>query len=223
MQSLKHISTLIVLAVTLGVGGPAANAATMLYADVERLTEVSDVVVIGQIVASEVYVGNENRITTRWTVAVEQTLAGPHNDIVQFTQWAGSLDGSTQHVPGDAVIEEGARVVLFLHGDAPTELSLSALGQAKWSIVPTPSSIQLPTTPLLRARVATGSFSLADVGLSIAGAQIRVPVLWVERDLDGIELYDSETRTVREADGPHAIPLAELVYRVRAAAAEEAE
>jgi hypothetical protein len=219
MQSLPRIAAACLAAAAFALGAlPRAQAATMYYADVERLTHISDLVVVGRIASTEVYLGNEGRITTRWTVSVSETLVGSHHDTISFTQWAGELDGVAQRVPGDARLNVGDDVVLFLHGTAPDELSLSALGQASWSIVPTPSRIDLPTTPLVRQRVADGMLSLGDVGLRLAGATIQVPIRWVERDLAGVEVYDHTTGEVHEAEGTTAMPLPELIHRVRLAA-----
>jgi len=112
---------------------PAA-AATMYYLDVPALVAGADVVVVGEVVGAEVFVGNFSRITTRWTVRVERTLKGSAPGTVAFTQWAGELDGVAERVPGDAVVRVGQRAVFFLSGDAPHDLVLSALGQSKFEI-----------------------------------------------------------------------------------------
>ena len=112
---------------------PAA-AATMYYLDVPALVAGADVVVMGEVVGSEVFIGNHSRITTRWTVRVERALAGSAPATVAFTQWAGELDGVAERVPGDAVVEVGQRAVFFLSGDDPQDFVLSALGQSKFEV-----------------------------------------------------------------------------------------
>jgi hypothetical protein len=116
------------------VAAPGAHATTMIYQDVSSLASLSSWVVVGTVTGSRVYRGNESRITTEWTVKVDQTLRGREVGEVRFTQWAGTLDGLTSHIAGDASFFEGERVVLFLRGDAPEKLFLTAMGQSKFSL-----------------------------------------------------------------------------------------
>ncbi len=188
----------------------------MHYLDVEALTEISDVVVRGVVVDSRVFVGNHDRITTEWTVRVEETLAGEAHDEVRFRQWAGELDGVVEHVPGDARVRLGEHAVFFLVGDTPDGLFLAALGQSKFAIdveaVPPlpaqPDLLQLP--------------SLVASGLILEAEPIRrvddVPgAATAVRDLSNIGLLPREGGDIVFL-GPESMALDELVDRVRTAA-----
>ncbi len=113
---------------------PQANATTMIYRSIEELAQRSALVVEGTITGSETYAGDEGRITTRWTVKVARTLRGQPAAEVRFEQWAGTLGDITTQIPGDARFTQGERVVLFLRGDSPEKMFLTAMGQAKFTI-----------------------------------------------------------------------------------------
>ena len=113
---------------------PQANATTMIYRSIEELAQRSALVVEGTVTGSETYAGDEGRITTRWTVKVARTLRGQPVAEVRFEQWAGTLGDITTQIPGDARFTQGERVVLFLRGDSPEKMFLTAMGQAKFTI-----------------------------------------------------------------------------------------
>ena len=113
---------------------PQANATTMIYRSIEELAQRSALVVEGTVTGSETYAGDEGRITTRWTVKVARTLRGQPVAEVRFEQWAGTLGDITTQIPGDARFTQGERVVLFLRGDSPEKMYLTAMGQAKFTI-----------------------------------------------------------------------------------------
>jgi hypothetical protein len=113
---------------------PQANATTMIYRSIEELAQRSAMVVEGTVSSAETYVGDEGRITTRWTVKVARTLRGQPAAEVRLEQWAGTLGDITTQIPGDARFTEGERVVLFLRGDSPDKMYLTAMGQAKFTI-----------------------------------------------------------------------------------------
>jgi hypothetical protein len=113
---------------------PQANATTMIYRSIEELAQRSAMVVEGTVSSAETYAGDEGRITTRWTVKVARTLRGQPAAEVRLEQWAGTLGDITTQIPGDARFTEGERVVLFLRGDSPDKMYLTAMGQAKFTI-----------------------------------------------------------------------------------------
>lgn len=113
---------------------PQASATTMIYRSIEELAQRSTLVVEGTVSGAEVYSGEEGRITTRWTVKVARTLRGQPVSEVRFEQWSGTLGDITTHIPGDARFTEGERVVLFLRGESPEKMFLTAMGQAKFTI-----------------------------------------------------------------------------------------
>ncbi len=206
------------LAVFLTAGAPA-YAATVLPLTLPDLVEQSDAIVLGRIVGAEVFVGEYARITTRWTVEVEQTLHGEPAGVIRFTQWTGELSGVVQHVPGDAVVVDGERVVLFLHGEGPDSYSLTALSQAKFSVVGTPTAVEIPAGTPFRDALHDGVLRLSEVRLRPPGSDVVVPLEWAERAMAGLAFYDAETGEVRESGVPSAMPLAVLVAAIRDASA----
>jgi hypothetical protein len=212
------------LAVLLGASaaGGTADGATMVYVDVEQLTEWSDVVVFGRVSRDAVYVGTEGRITTRWSVDVETTLVGTHHETVRFIQWAGELDGHVEHVSGDATLDEGGRYVLFLRGDDPQDLTLTALSLSVYTVEAGPPPPQ-PADPILHGtlgRYEPSSPGVAAVQGRVEPGELQVDIvvpsgLRVVRDLEGVGFVTDEGivegRTER-------LSLIHLVERVRAAA-----
>lgn len=114
----------------------AGSAATMRYADIPALTMASDVVVRGTVVDSSVFVDEAwGRVSTRWTIAVTTGYKGNADGVVSFVQWGGALDGTVDYVPGDARFELGEEVIVFLRVGEDNALHLTALSQAKISVL----------------------------------------------------------------------------------------
>lgn len=129
------------LALALCVTWAPANAATVRPLDVPALTEASDVVALGRVVDRRVGIGSFDRITTWWTIAIDdvwhaeaESLRSPTTVVVR--QWAGELDGVVESVPGDARVALGDYVVLFARGDAPDDLTFTALAQSVFHVEP---------------------------------------------------------------------------------------
>ena len=181
-------------------------ATTVYYLDIPALVEISDVIVAGEVVDSEVFIGNHSRITTEWTIRVDQSLKGGELTEVRFRQWAGELDGRVQHVPGDGRVELGQRVVLFLRGDSPDALFLSALGQSVFHVMPELSRadgsgplIQLPT------------FARPSLGVESSISE-DAPVMRDYADIGILLRGDEEIEVVER--GPHFLSAGELVRQV---------
>ncbi|MCB9533323.1 MAG: hypothetical protein H6698_03210 [Myxococcales bacterium] len=201
------------LAVSLALTSAAAQAATMLYRDVPGLVEIADVVVVGEIVDAEVFMGRLGHITTRWTVRVDETLAGQPSDQVRFTQWAGQLDGRAESVPGDATFTVGERVVLFLAGDDSDDLFLAALAQSKFSV---PAAVA-PFEPGGVVGWGPSVFGdlLAPPSLSVAALPANTPVY---RDLSSLSLMLQTPAGLTTLEGRLEVDtLASLAAAVRAA------
>ncbi len=177
---------------------PAADAATMYYLDVPALVEASDAVVIGEIVDSRVFVGNYDRITTEWTVDVSSTLVGSPQSTVRFRQWTGELDGMVQHVPGDARITLGETYVLFLRGDAPDGLFLTALAQSSYQVhvhAALSAWEGLDDVPALVRNVLTPAEGDLRPSIRVDSIPMDAPVT---RDFTDLGFYDSTDATVTE-------------------------
>lgn len=190
------------------VSAPAAHAATMYYLDVPALVEASDVVVVGEVVDADVFIGNSGRITTEWTVDVTVTLHGDAHRQIRFRQWTGELDGMVQHIPGDGRVAVGDEVVLFLHGDAPDALFLSALGQSVYHVHADPqASGALDGVPSPIEGVLTPSNPRLEVGAMPIGAPVT-------RDFADIGIYRPDG-TVGEIGALEMLTLGALMDAVQ--------
>lgn len=200
-----------------------AEAATMIYADVETLTEWSDAVVRGRVERDDVWLGTSGRITTRWRVVVDTTLKGEPLAERAFIQWAGELDGVVEQVAGDAVLTPGDDVILFLRGEDPLDMTLTALGQSVFfleagGVPPLPGGGVLhgdlaPAPPI---RQITTTTPVADRELRI---EVVAPAgLRVVRDLEGIGLL-AEDGSIHEGRR-EVLSLFELMRRVRGTTGE---
>lgn len=190
-----------------------AQAATMLYTDVETLTEESSWVVDGVIVDSEVFIGEYGRITTRWKIAVLETIYGQPVAEVYVEQWAGTLDGVTMMVPGDAQLSLGERSIFFLHGEQPSQLYLTALGQSRYLV--RPPSIGDDGEPILSVDGVIRALRDGPLSAELDSAE-------VSRDLSDISLYSTDgDPTVYRLEGPEVMSRSELIERVRAVSADE--
>jgi len=160
----------------LWLAAPSAQAATMRYADVSALTQHSDVVVRGRIVDADVYLDESNgHITTRWTLAVEESLKGGVTGTVSFTQWGGQLDGVIERIPGDATFTMNEHAVVFLRVGEEGGLFLTALAQSKFAIIDQDSD--------------------GLVGVPASSLRLHPLTMWpgeslLVRDLRGVEIYD---------------------------------
>jgi hypothetical protein len=192
---------------------PQANATTMIYRSIEELAQRSALVVEGTVTGSETYAGDEGRITTRWTVKVARTLRGQPAAEVRFEQWAGTLGDITTQIPGDARFTQGERVVLFLRGDSPEKMYLTAMGQAKFTIhggnqpakllrkaaiegagqgiVPLPLKELAPLAPP-QSRVEEAVRDLADI--AFAPAQPGAAPLFFVHGVERLSLSELESR-----------------------------
>lgn len=192
-----------------------AHAVTMVYADIEAMTQDSSWVVDGVIVDSETFIGDHGRITTKWRVAVMETIHGDEVSEIFIEQWAGTYDGITAHIPGDARLSLGERSIFFLSGDSPDRLFLTAMGQARFVIqAPMPGEGGGPV-------VEVGDFLVGPSGLRNALLNVDLDGVSVERDLSDISFYDvSREVPLYRVDNPEVLRRSQLVERVQRAAGE---
>ena len=128
--------TLVMLAVTAWT--VAASATVMVYADLARLVEISDVVVQGQVVGQRTYhAEGDGTLVTDTTVRVERRFMGEVGQTVTFQQWGGELKEKAAWVPGDARFEPDEEVIVFLRRgpDHQPGLYLSAMGLSKYRVL----------------------------------------------------------------------------------------
>ena len=135
----------------------------MRYADTAELTAISDTIVEGTVLSYRSYIAESGNISTDWTIAVSDVWLGDVGETVTFTQMGGEVDGRVLYVPGDAVLEVGAEVVLFMR-TVEGRLYLSAMGQSMYTVDrtgldPVPEIPSDPTVGVLQ--VEPGSMRLA--------------------------------------------------------------
>lgn len=191
-----------------------ASATTMVYADVERLTEISSLIVEGEVVGQRTWRVDEGGIFTEWTVSVDVLHKGSADSTVRFRQWGGSVDDEFTFIPGDARFQVGERVMVFLHADEEGMHWLSALGQSKFLIgggsPPVGPTVDLETA--LQQGIDLDPMRIRRVDLPALDA----PAL---RDLRSLSFYDSDRshHPVFHFDSVEVMRHGELVERVRAA------
>lgn len=118
-----------------------ASATVMKYADLEGLIEISDIIVQGTVEGQKVYFDKtQGRVVTDTTFKVERKFMGKVDQKVTIQQWRGTHEGVTTEIPGDPNFEKGEEVIVFLHRGAEGVVALSAMGQSKFSIVPSGSN-----------------------------------------------------------------------------------
>lgn len=119
----------------------AASATVMLYADLERLVELSDVIVQGRVVDQNTFYDEDaQEIATITTFEVDRAYLGDadQGDEVKFRQWGGEYGDRMARIPGDARFAPYEESIIFL-ADGTGEYAgmryLVALGQSKYTIV----------------------------------------------------------------------------------------
>ena len=116
----------------------SAQATVVRHADIDRLVEISHLIVHGVIQDSSVEVDRE----ARWlltSVEVQEVFAGERSatnlDELRIRQWAGQNGSSRGRIAGDPKLVAGDEVVLFLRRDPDRQgWALAALSQAVFYI-----------------------------------------------------------------------------------------
>ncbi|HWV37712.1 MAG TPA: hypothetical protein VN033_04450 [Vulgatibacter sp.] len=110
----------------------AASATTMLALSVDELTQRSDRVVTGRVVATEPRPSEDGRrISTVVTLQIDETWKGTPAEEVRILAMGGTLDGISQVVTGAARFEEGEEVVVFLRRLRTEEALFEVVGMAQ--------------------------------------------------------------------------------------------
>lgn len=117
----------------------AVAATVMLYADLARLVELSDVIVQGRVVDQNTFYDEAaSEVATITTVQVERAFLGDVDTTVKFRQWGGAYGDKVSQIPGDAQFDPYEEVILFLadgRGKYAGMRYLTALGQSKYTVV----------------------------------------------------------------------------------------
>lgn len=118
----------------------SAHATVMRYADVERLVEISDLIVHATVLDSQFTLDEAGQPWTYTTIGVHQTFMGEHQSELIIRQW-GAHEGKRQgRITGDPDLVKDREIVVFLRRDeqikdGPIEtFALTALSQALFEI-----------------------------------------------------------------------------------------
>lgn len=116
-----------------------ASATVMLYADLARLVELSDIIVQGRVVDQDTFFDEEtDHITTITTFEVDRAFHGKVGETVKFSQWGGEWNDRTARIPGDAQFAPYEEAIIFLDEGEDKFAGMNylvALGQSKYTIV----------------------------------------------------------------------------------------
>ena len=113
---------------------PVSQATTMFYLNDSQQASLSDAVVVAQIGTSKTSPHPDYpTIMTETTILVEEVLLGEAPSTLQIRQIGGKYNGKTLYLPGDARLELGSKVVLFLNQENGTWY-LTALDQSKYDL-----------------------------------------------------------------------------------------
>jgi hypothetical protein len=131
----------VLVAIVAFVCSTVASATVMVYADLERLVELSDVIVQGRVVDQNTFYDEEtDEIATVTTFEVDRAFHGKvqSGEKVKFRQWGGEYKDRIAGIPGDAHFAPYEESVIFLadgKGEYAGMRYLVALGQSKYTVV----------------------------------------------------------------------------------------
>lgn len=149
-----------------------ASATTVLYMDLVKLIEASDVIVRGTVESSEFkYDEKRQNVMTHYTVTVQESFFGKTEKQLTFVQWGGMWNGNASRIPGDAKFNKGEDTILFLNEHQGT-LYLAALGQSKYAVTKSKDGKRIV------------SRDLSDIGFFRQGDDIPV----ISKDVETAEL-----------------------------------
>ena len=135
MHLIRHLPPIaLAIVVCMSTLAADAEATVMRYADVDRLVEISDLVVYG-VVTDRRIVDDGDVPWTDTDIAVGHVFLGDRRTRITFHQW-GADDGKKRgRIAGDPRLEPGQEVVLFLRIDEQRGgYALAALGQAVFEV-----------------------------------------------------------------------------------------
>lgn len=113
--------------------GSSVWSTTMIYRSVDELAEMSDRVVRATVLSHHTFWSDDGQMYTDWALQIDEVLSGAPVSAVTVRQMGGELDGYAIHIPGDASLQDGDHVVLFLREIEGIHY-LTALGQSKLSV-----------------------------------------------------------------------------------------
>jgi hypothetical protein len=113
---------------------PPSFATSMYYIDDVQQAQLSDAVVIAKIGSAQTKPHPQYKsLMTETEIMVEEIIIGNAPKFLKIRQMGGTMNGKTMVVPGDAKLEAGSKVVLFLNEQDGTWY-LTALEQSKYNL-----------------------------------------------------------------------------------------
>ncbi len=111
---MKRALVFMLLAVV--VASASLSATTVLYVPMKKSLQMSDMVVVGHVLAMEATYNAEREIVTEISLLVEEGFKGfaQAGDIVKFHAWGGTLDGVHMETSGEARYQLGEKVLVQL-------------------------------------------------------------------------------------------------------------
>ena len=184
MRATSTKGWLLILALALALPATARATSALLFTEAEQARLSTAVVVATVGSARQELHPRWGRPLTFTSIRVERVLSGVAPDELEIEQIAGTREGITSRIPGDAVLEAGSRCVLFLR-EVDGGWHLTALGQSMYRIVDGPDGPELRRTLTLnlyrrdvtgrlhRVRAPVGPRTLADLerALTADGAE----------------------------------------------------
>lgn len=130
---MKRALVLMLLAVV--VASASLSATTVLYVPMKKSIQLSDMVLVGHVLAMEPTYNADREIVTEVSLLVEESFKGfaQAGEIVKFHVWGGSLDGVHMETSGEARYRLGEKVLVQLE-DIQGELHTLGLSFGKWNV-----------------------------------------------------------------------------------------
>lgn len=151
------LRSLLLAAVVLAPLASASGTSVLYFSDAEQ-ARLSSAVVVATVGTSRQAVHPQfQRPMTYTTMHIDEVLYGEAPRSVEIEQMAGTLDGITSRIPGDALFESGEQCVLFLRY-VEGGWYLTSLGQSKYQLVAGPRGL------MLHRELAMALYSRDDAG-----------------------------------------------------------
>lgn len=130
---MKRALVFMLLAVV--VATASLSATTVLYVPMKKSLQMSEMVVVGHVLAMQATYNAEGEIVTEISLLVEEGFKGfAHpGDVVKFHAWGGSLDGVHMETSGEARYQLGEKVLVQLE-NVQGELHTLGLSFGKWNV-----------------------------------------------------------------------------------------
>ena len=161
MRTMKPLLLALILSLATAFSAPAW-ATSALYLTTAEQAEQSSAVILATIGSQRTIAHPDHaRPVTLTQVNVDEVLLGSAPGQLEVEQLGGTLDGRTLKIAGDAELNQGERVVLFV-SEVASGWHLTAMQQSKYTVETT----QFGTT--LRRELSGGLFVRDEQGALVA-------------------------------------------------------